>query len=147
MTQNDVKLPSLKVLKRRKEVLRLHIRGYSTYEIASKLHSSRSTVQRDLDAIKSDTMDDIAVDPLKEIFLFCKATNEEVIKEAWRCFEEFEGENNKIGALNTVSRAVRDRVEILQELGIIKKSAADYERMYGLDPIGRSFLEAVEKFR
>ena len=111
-----------KRIERLQHVTTLYCHNYTLEEIANTLNISIRTVTRDLKLIKKQTLEKLKTiekepnDLIAEIGLQIN----EITKKYWHVYTTAENENNKLGALNGLTRMLGDKIHILERLGIIE---------------------------
>ena len=113
------------IRERRKQMLRSHFRGIPTTEwvatLATEYGVEPIAIWQDWRRRKSWIADVFELADVADEINMSMAKLKDVEEEAWRACEKATNSQSKAAALNIISRVVKDRIEILQSLGMIYK--------------------------
>lgn len=105
-------------MKRREEVTKLRLRGYSIYDIRDELKTSLITVRRDLEYVEKDIRNQIKSDIFDRIMIEIIGSLKEANRELWKIFSSTDNEALKVKILSTIIDSAHKKSEILENLGI-----------------------------
>lgn len=101
--------------------------GRTEHQIADKLDVARKTIQRDKEKLKDEIREKIDKEPIEELLFEFDNQIETIKQEYWRSYKNAKTDNAKIGALNNIRGLMKDKVRILQNLGIIREEPEKHE--------------------
>ncbi|MBS3063704.1 MAG: HTH domain-containing protein [Candidatus Diapherotrites archaeon] len=123
MSQNaPAKGDQLKVELRRELVKQLIPRQFSQSAIATKLDVSRSTIQRDVEAIKARIRDETSNSRPSDFLAGIIINHEVILRELWKLADSTSHPNIKLGALKQISSQWIAHTELLYKLGFINEA-------------------------
>ncbi|MCD6476583.1 MAG: HTH domain-containing protein [Candidatus Aenigmarchaeota archaeon] len=105
---------------RREKVKALLIRGVSIENISKTLDVHRNTINNDIKRIKEEINKEIKKESLDAVLFHFVASYDEIGKELWKTYISSKNENVKLGALNSLMKLTKEKIEILQRLGILE---------------------------
>lgn len=111
---------------RRRKVRRMLARGAGPSEIAAQLDWSRSTINRDIDAIREEIREDLTKlqeGKVEEFLQHLVANYETINEELWTKYSQTDHENIELGALKTLIQLQSEKVDVLQKMGILERVA------------------------
>lgn len=121
---------------RRKEVIKLRMRGLGLRTIAKELGVGHMTIKRDLAAIAEETRQKMEQLDRDHLLADCVSVYEEIEKNAWdqyhRCAN---GTQMKAQFLNVVRSARNDQVKLLTDIGMIAKAPQEVKHTITRDVI------------
>jgi hypothetical protein len=117
----------IKLIERRKKMLKMFFRGIATStwvaEIAKEYECSESRIWDDWRLRKTwlDEVFDISavVDDIKMDI----AELSNIKEEAWRTYHQAENAQSKVAALKIIDGVIRNKIDILQSVGLLHKEA------------------------
>ena len=137
----------IKIAERRRMVFHLNaVRGLTAAEIAEVVGVSKRSVERDLRAALQRALEELrrrteAAESVTDLALDIDAALAAVAREAWASVAASDAKSpQRVRALNTALAAVARRAEVLQSLGLLKKTPD--ELALSFDPLKLSDEEA-----
>jgi len=137
MSQNNQYKPEVnysnKTERRRQLVKKYLALGRTEHQIADKLDVARKTIQRDKEKLKEEIRESIDKEPIEDLLFDFDNQIETVKDEYWRTYQKANTDNAKIGALNNIRGLMKDKIKILQNLGIIREEPEKLEGDLNID--------------
>lgn len=119
------------VQQRRKDVLRLRMRGHSYGEIAGKLAISINTVKNDLTAVRDENEHAVKSFSQEHFVGETMIVYDDIIARAW---EEYfacpAGAKNRITALDLIRATQGDKFKALSDVGLVDKKEAEVKHRH-----------------
>lgn len=126
---------------RRKQIEKMILEGVERKKIRKKLSISVGTFYRDLEAIQRENAELKDFDKVEEIKGSLQHFDS-VEAEAWETYSRATpGSNQAIGALNTLIRTRKERVQLMMDVGVIDKVPEKIKHEF------ETFEEKVKKMR
>lgn len=112
-------------------------------DLAEEFDVHSSTIKRDLAEVRERKEEMMEEEPIEMILLEMSTQMKALLKEYWRSYKEFESETSQIGALNGARSLLKDRVKLLQRLGIIREEPRHVKKEI-IDKDAEKILEEIE---
>lgn len=134
----------LERVRRREQVKRYIAAGInSPTRLSELLHVNKKTISNDIKHIQKEILEDVKTNT-DEIISSLVNRTEERNKELWRMLMSAEGENIKLGAINSMRENDKQFLAALQSLGII--SVQPQEVIIAESPLDK-LKEAIKRER
>lgn len=120
------KASEYEVMQRRKDVLRLRMRGHSYKEISDKLKISVNTVKNDLNAVRDDAEKQVKGFRQEHFVGETMTVFDDIMARAWEeYFACALGSKQRIAALDLVRVTQNDKFKALADVGMITKASQE----------------------
>ena len=130
--------PDIEIVKRRREVARLYLKGYTQQQIADQLEVSRVTINRDVQAVLAQWQEETSHDTSERV---AKQAMElaDMRLRAWSAYQKAVGES-KDGQAEKRPRTERE----LNALALLLRIQEREAKLYGLDAPTRTEVSTPE---
>lgn len=128
--------PDIEIVKRRKEVASLYLKGYTQQQIADRLEVSRVTINRDVQAVLAQWRDETSHDMSERV---AKQAMElaDMRLRAWSAYQKAVGESKENGQRPKSEKE-------LNALALLLRIQEREAKLYGLDAPSRTEVSTPE---